>query len=654
MACAIFFYFWERMFFMNMSKLVRWVYNLRILPRWLIVMIDIMFITLSTFFAYLIRFNFSIVNIFSHKFFLGVGAYVLAGLFSIILTSSYKGIIRYTGLQDGARIFYMLVLNVLFACGINLVYFYNFEVNLIPYSVIFVSFLASFLFLFNYRLLVKYVFSFYKRALLKRSNVLIYGAGQTGIVTKHVIDSSQSSKVVGFLENDKNKVGKLLNGSRIYKADLENLETLLDALDVDDLIITVKNLSSEDKGEIVDICLRNQVKVRVVPPAEKWVRGELSLNQIKGINIDDLLERDVIRLADGNLEQQLQGKRIMITGAAGSIGSEIVRQVFQYKPSMVILVDQAESPLFEIDRQIRLQRFESNVVTYIADITNHDRMDLIFAEHKPNILFHAAAYKHVPLMESNCSEAINCNILGTKKLADLSVDYGVEKFVMISTDKAVNPTNVMGCSKRIAEIYVQSLNNHLLSTGVATKTSFVTTRFGNVLGSNGSVIPMFKKQIEQGGPVTVTHPEITRYFMTIPEACRLVLEAGAMGRGGEIFIFDMGQSVKILDLAKRMIRLSGFEPDRDIDIVFTGLREGEKLYEELLNQQENTVKTHHQKILIAKVQEHSYTEINKYIELFNDLITDRNELKMVALMKELVPEFKSNYSRFEVLDGTEI
>jgi FlaA1/EpsC-like NDP-sugar epimerase len=289
------------------------------------------------------------------------------------------------------------------------------------------------------------------------------------------------------------------------------------------------------------------------------------------------------------------------------------------------------------------------VIPYIADITNKDRIHSIFAENRPSIVFHAAAYKHVPMMERNSSEAIVCNILGTKILADIAVAFNVEKFVMISTDKAVNPTSVMGCSKRIAEIYVQSLNNHLEKMPNK-HTAFVTTRFGNVLGSNGSVIPVFKKQIEQGGPLTVTHPEITRYFMTIPEACRLVLEAGAMGKGGEIFIFDMGKSVKIYDLAKKMIQLSGLVPGRDIDIVFTGLREGEKLYEELLNQKENTLRTHHQKIMIAKVQEYAYLEIDKYVELFNDLVNDRNELKMVALMKELVPEFRSNYSRYEVLD----
>jgi len=543
----------------------------------------------------------------------------------------------------------MLILNLTLVCSINLIYYYNFQINVVPYSVICISFLASFLFLFNYRILVKYFFSFYKKRIFKTSNILIYGAGQTGIITKHVIDSAGTSKVVGFLENDGNKVGKVLDGSKIFTANPELLEDLLINFNVDELIITVKNISVERKNEIVDLCLKNQVRVRAVPPVEKWVKGELSLNQIKEINIEDLLGREAIKLDNLNVEKEIRGKRICITGAAGSIGSELVRQVTQYSPELIILIDQAESPLYELEQDIKRMDVRVPIFPYLADITNRERIHFIFEEHHPEIVFHAAAYKHVPVMESNPSEAVMCNILGTKTLADLCVDFKVRKFVMISTDKAVNPTNVMGCSKRIAEIYVQSLNNHLELIGKST-TLFVTTRFGNVLGSNGSVIPMFKKQIENGGPITVTHPEITRYFMTIPEACQLVLEAGSMGRGGEIFIFDMGKSVKIYDLARKMILLSGLEPGRDIDIVFTGLREGEKLYEELLNNAENTLETHHNKIMIAQVQEYSYQEIDRYVELFNDLINDRNELKMVALMKELVPEFKSNYSRYEILD----
>jgi FlaA1/EpsC-like NDP-sugar epimerase len=544
----------------------------------------------------------------------------------------------------------MVILSSLFLCGLNLLSAQSGENNLVPYSVVLITFLASFLFLFNYRLLIKYIFSFYTRGALKNSKVLIFGSGQTGIITKHVIDSSPSSRVFGFIEDDPRKIGKVINGSKIYRASQQDLEELIISLGIDELIITVKNLSVDRKNELVDLCLRHQVKIRMVPPVDRWVRGELSLNQIKEIHIEDLLERDTIKLDNPHLNNQIQGKTICITGAAGSIGSELVRQIIHYRPKNLVLIDQAESPLFEIDREVKALQIDMNIVSYVADISNAERIDSILQGHKPSMLFHAAAYKHVPMMENNPSEAVVCNILGTKTLADLAVHHRVEKFIMISTDKAVNPTNVMGCSKRIAEIYVQSLNYHL-NNKTENYTSFVTTRFGNVLGSNGSVIPVFKKQIEQGGPITVTHPEITRYFMTIPEACQLVLEAGIMGKGGEIFLFDMGQSVKILDLAKKMVLLSGLVPGKDIDIVFTGLSDGEKLFEELFNQAENTIPTHHEKIMIAKVQEYQYTEINSFVELFNDLVNDKNELKMVALMKELVPEFRSNYSRFEILDA---
>lgn len=631
------------------NYLIRAIYGLKILPRWVIVLIDLGIIAFSTALGYLLRFNFDIPEIVSHKFPLGIAINVACSFVAILITRSYRGIVRYTGVQDGVRIFYTLIVSLILVNGVNLLFYLNGASYAIPNSVILISILASFLFLFNYRLLIKYVFTFYNRGFIKNSHVLIYGAGQTGIITKHVIDSSRTSRVVGFLEDDKNKVGKQLNGSRIYPASLRTLESYLLKLDVNDVIITVRNLSPEVKSEIVEICLRNSVKVRVVPPVEKWVKGELSLNQIKEIHIEDLLGRETIRLDNPEVRMGIRDKTICITGAAGSIGSELVRQIVHHQPRFLILIDQAESPLFEIDREIRALGLNVNICAYVADISNVQRIDAILQEHHPHMIFHAAAYKHVPMMENNPAEAVTVNVLGTKNLADLALKHEVEKFVMVSTDKAVNPTNVMGCSKRIAEIYVQSLNNHLDSLDKP-HTSFVTTRFGNVLGSNGSVIPIFKKQIEQGGPVTVTHPEVTRYFMTIPEACQLVLEAGIMGKGGEIFLFDMGQSVPILDLAKKMIRLSGLMPGRDIDIVFTGLREGEKLYEELLNQSESTIPTHHEKIMIAQVREYAYPEINNFVELFHDLVADRNELKMVALMKELVPEFRSNYSRFEVLD----
>jgi FlaA1/EpsC-like NDP-sugar epimerase len=568
----------------------------------------------------------------------------------MLVTGSYKGIIRYTGLQDGARIIFMVLLCSLIASAINIVSDVYFQLGyVIPFSVVVIGFLSSSLLLFNYRLVVKYLFSYYKNVVVKKSRVIIYGAGQTGIITRHVIDSSSRTRTVGFLENDESKIGKALDGVKIFDAKFSNLASRLNEIGVDELVLTVKDLSLEQKNELVDICIASRIKVRIIPPVDKWVKGELSVNQIKEVKIEDLLGREAIQLDKQVVKVSLRGQRVLITGAAGSIGSELVRQIIQYSPECLILVDQSESELYSIEREIQSSESRAKVVLYLADITNWDRIRSIFEFHKPNIVYHAAAYKHVPMMESNPSEAVLCNILGTKILADLAVEFGVAKFVMVSTDKAVNPTNVMGCSKRIAEIYVQAFNTHLLDQQTPT-TSFVTTRFGNVLGSNGSVIPLFKKQIQQGGPITVTHPEVTRYFMTIPEACELVLEAGAMGKGGEIFIFDMGQAVKIVDLAIKMVYLSGLELGKDIDIVFTGLREGEKLYEELLNTHENTIPTHHAKIMIARVKEYQFREISSYVDLFNDLVYDKNELKMVALMKELVPEYKSNYSRYEVLD----
>jgi len=629
--------------------IVRLIRNLQILPRWVIIFIDLIIISSSVLLGYLLRFNFDFADIVKNHYQGGTLLFAICGLISILVTSSYKGIVRYTGLEDGVRIFFMISLNSALVCLVNLVIFYNNQYSIIPYSVVLIALLSSFLFLFNYRLLVKHMFSYYRHRMIKNFRVMIFGAGQTGVVTRHVINSTPRMQVMGFIEDNPNKAGKVLDGAKIYDGRRGDLESILLELNIDELVITVKDISLDRKNELVDLCMRNHIKIRTIPAVEKWVKGELSFNQIKEINIDDLLGRESIKLNNRAVEEDIRGKKVVITGAAGSIGSELVRQIISFQPSCLIMIDQAESPLYEIEREIKEVAGRCQVIPFLADISNRERIDKIFNEFRPDVIYHAAAYKHVPMIESNPSEAISCNILGTKLLADLAVKYEVHKFVMISTDKAVNPTNVMGCSKRIAEMYVQALNNYLESQS-RNHTVFVTTRFGNVLGSNGSVIPIFKKQIQSGGPITVTHPEITRYFMTIPEACQLVLEAGTMGKGGEIFIFDMGKSVKIMDLANKMIWLSGLEPGKDIDVVFTGLREGEKLYEELLTNKENTILTHHEKIMIAKVQGASFDDINKFIELFHDLVDDKNELKMVALMKELVPEYKSNYSRYEVLD----
>jgi FlaA1/EpsC-like NDP-sugar epimerase len=427
----------------------------------------------------------------------------------------------------------------------------------------------------------------------------------------------------------------------IYHA--SELDDLLRSNQVFDMIISIQNITPQHKQSIIEKCLSYDVRILNVPPVTSWINGELSLKQIKKIKIEDLLERDPIRLDAELIRTQLTDKTILITGGAGSIGSEIARQIIPFKPKYLVIVDQAESPLYDLELELserfRWKKFE----TVLGDIRQGERMERIFKAFKPEVIFHAAAYKHVPVIENNPSEAVLTNVEGTKTIADLAVKYNVEKFVMVSTDKAVNPTSIMGATKRIAEIYCQSLNLH-------GNTRFVTTRFGNVLDSNGSVIPRFKKQIDEGGPVTVTHPEITRYFMTIPEACQLVLEAGAMGKGGEIFIFDMGSSIRIADLAKKMIKLSGLSLGKDIQIVFTGLRPGEKIYEELLADKETTLPTHHKKIMIAKVREYNFEDFDKNILQLIDLFKLQNNEAIVNKMKEMLPEYVSANSMYEKLD----
>jgi FlaA1/EpsC-like NDP-sugar epimerase len=599
--------------------------------------------------AYSLRFNFQWQEIRAFNPTTGILIIVTVGLISSVITRNYAGIVRYTGIDDAIRIIYTSLLNLGLTVLINLIYFYNYESNLIPYSVLVISFFVSFLFLLYYRLLVKSIFIYFKDDIKRKTNIAIFGAGELGILTKQAIESNQSKKgrVVAFFEDDDKKAGKEIAGIKIFPSN--EFENQVARIGITELVIAIRNLSPERKNEIVERCLEKHVKVKIIPSVERWINNEFKAGQIRDVNIEDLLGRDLIEIDNQNLLNALKGRVVCVTGASGSIGSELARQLISYQPRHLILIDQAESPLYELERELAERKGITRASFHLLDITNRERVYSLFQEYKPEIVFHAAAYKHVPVMESNPAEAVTCNISGTKILADISVETKVDKFIMISTDKAVNPTSIMGCSKRIAEIYVQSLNNQLRSRG-ASHTLFVTTRFGNVLGSNGSVIPIFRKQMEAGGPITVTHPEVTRYFMTIPEACRLVLEAGVMGNGGEIFIFDMGKPIKIYDLARKMILLSGLELGKDIDIVFTGLREGEKLFEELLNDNENTLPTHHEKILKARVREYEYSQVNNMIELLQELVNDANELKMVTLMKEIVPEYKSNYSKFEILD----
>ena len=475
--------------------------------------------------------------------------------------------------------------------------------------------------------------------MLKGHKIILFGAGESGLLTKRALDCVANLKynIIAFIDESPNLHGTSIENIPVY--DIAKLPELLNSNDITNVILSIQNLLAIKKQYIVDVCLPYNIKVLSVPLFTNWINGELSFKQIKKIQIEDLLERDPIQLNDENIKKQLSGKVILVTGSAGSIGSELIRQIIKFNPKKIILFDQSESPLYDMDVSLSSNTVDHEPV--IGDIRNVDRLNTIFEKYKPQIVFHAAAYKHVPLMESNVYEAVLTNVIGTKNVADLSLRHNVEKFVMISTDKAVNPANIMGATKRIAELYIQ-LNKE-------TSTKFIITRFGNVLGSNGSVVPLFKKQIESGGPVTVTHPEITRFFMTIPEACQLVLEAGSIGNGGEVFMFDMGKPVKILDLAKKMIKLSGLILDKDIHITYTGLRSGEKLFEEVLMDSENTIPTDNKQIVIAKIQEIESSFINDFL-ILRDSLETQNDLLIVKSMKKIVPEFISNNSIYEGLD----
>jgi FlaA1/EpsC-like NDP-sugar epimerase len=578
---------------------------------------------------------------------------------------TYAGIIRYTSAQDSFRIlFSVLISNGLFVI-VNLVLVSVHKEPYISNVILVINGLTGFLMLITYRVMVKYFFMYVKNFKIDRQRVIIYGAGEAGIAAKRTLDHNNKINMVlgAFIDDDDRKSSKSIDGIKIFHT--REFNNLVLQEKVDSLIIASQNIPPDSKNKIVDICLEHGIKVLTLPPVRSWINGQLSSKQLQNIKIEDLLEREPIQIHNEIISEQLRGKRVLVTGAAGSIGSEIVRQISQFSPQMIILNDQSETPLHELHLELQENHFHNNFHCFIGDVRDRIRMELLFQTFKPHYVYHAAAYKHVPMMEHNPGEAVRTNVMGTKTLADLSIKYGVNKFVMISTDKAVNPTNVMGASKRIAEIYVQSLFNSykfkeptVYTNGLSylnenrsnVNTLFITTRFGNVLGSSGSVIPRFKAQIERGGPITVTHPDITRYFMTIPEACRLVLEAGSMGEGGEIFIFDMGKSVKIIELAKKMIRLSGLVPHQDIAIEFSGLRPGEKLYEELLNDLENTMPTHHEKIMVAQVREYHFQTINKHISELIKLSCEYKDRQVVVKMKEIVPEFKSNNSIYEELD----
>ena len=614
--------------------------------RWVVLIIDIILVCISFLLAYTVRFNASL-NFDVQNLYYQIPFIATIALVSFLTVGSYRGIVRHTGTRDAFNVFVGVTLLSMITISIVLINntFKIIPSFTIPKSIVIIHYLISVLILVVSRYVFKAFFEIISTELDTITNVLIYGAGDSGLITYGALnrDTKNKYEVLGFLDDDEKKVGKKINRIKIFDGKKID-KNFIDHKQIDEIIISIQNAKPEKLLYLTDTLLALGVKVKIVPPLSKWIDGDLEANQIKSVKIEDLLDRKPISIDNPIVKREVANKVILVTGAAGSIGSEISRQLSSYSHKHLILIDQAESALYDLQQEL-IQKDKKNFTSIVADVRDEKRMSQIFDHYKPHKVFHAAAYKHVPLMEMSPYEAVKINIGGTKTIADLAIKHHVDRFVMVSTDKAVNPTNVMGATKRVAEMYISclsKLNNH--------NTKFTTTRFGNVLGSNGSVIPLFKRQIENGGPLTVTHKDITRYFMTIPEACRLVLEAGTMGNGGEIYIFDMGKSVKIYNIAKRMIHLSGLNFPEDIDIKITGLRPGEKLYEELLANGENTSPTYHEKIMIAKNQELNSNIIkNKIVDLCLTNKSHDNQ-KTVQLIKEIVPEYKSNNSIYEKLD----
>jgi len=615
-------------------------------PRWLIFLMDLLIAITALIFAYLVRFDASNLPIESELeiFKNGLPFYLIIRGLSFYTFNIYKGIIRFTGMEDMKRILLSVATGSVVLLIASFIKHYFFEsAFILPISIIFAEFFICIFLLIAVRTAVKLIYIEGIKDNQDAIPTLIYGAGIYGLITKHTLekDSKLGSKIISFIDDNKQITKKMMEGLKIRHT--SSLEYTIKKHKIKRLIVAIKNPNNVNKRKVIDICLAHDIEVLNVPDPRKWINGEFSTGQIQPIKIENLLGREPIKLDLDLLQDQFRNKTILVTGAAGSIGSEIVRQLTHYSPTKIIMLDQAESPIYDLQMELQEKEKLHLTETVVGDIRNLNRLEKLFESYKPEIIFHAAAYKHVPLMESNPSEAILTNIHGSKNVIDLAVKYNVQKFVQVSTDKAVNPTNVMGCSKRIAEIYAQSINKN-------TSTQFITTRFGNVLGSNGSVIPLFKRQILSGGPLTVTDKKITRFFMTIPEACQLVLEAGLMGEGGEIFVFDMGESVKIYDLAVKMIKLSGLELEKDIQIKVTGLRPGEKLYEELLANEENTMPTHHPQILKAKVREYDFENVLKEINELTSMFDAQNNDYIVSKMKVIVPEFISNNSEFSKFD----
>ncbi|WP_304196947.1 nucleoside-diphosphate sugar epimerase/dehydratase [Flavobacterium alvei] len=629
------------------------IHNLSYLPRWIIVLIDFTVLLLAFSFTSLIFDGTGLEYIVTKHSVVFVSLLFSVNIFFFWLFRTYAGIIRHSSYIDAVKLLFSQTAVLVFFLVFNFLFELYYHQKAFLNTAFFINIVLSFCGLFLYRVVVKQTFELYfvEKNDTKLIKTIIYGTDANAISIANALrfETPSRFKILGFVDRNNQNASKRMLDLPILVL-RKRIPSLMRSIGAEALVIADKSLSKEEQLVIIDQCIEYNYKVFTIPSISDWEDQKEISQKVKNIQIEDLLEREPIVLDNISISKQLRGKTILITGAAGSIGSEIVRQVLNFEPQKVIILDQAETPLHHISLEVECIKGSTVIHSVIADIRDRVAVEKIFKLYRPEMVYHAAAYKHVPLMEENPSQAILTNVNGTKNLADLSCEYGVVKFVMISTDKAVNPSNVMGASKRIAEKYVQSLHLKCQENNKLYATKFITTRFGNVLGSNGSVVPLFTKQISEGGPITITHPDIIRYFMTIPEACQLVLEAGSMGNGGEIYIFDMGKPVKIIDLAHKMIKLAGYIPERDIKIKIVGLRPGEKLYEELLNDTSKTLPTYHEKIMIAQEIQEEFFDLHANIDELIGIATFFDNDDIVAKMKRIVPEFISMNSTFEILD----
>ncbi len=615
------------------------------LPRWMVLLIDMGIVYCSFFIAYLLRYNFEmylfdISNMYRQTL-------IVLSVYTIfmLIFKSYSGMIRHTTITDTYKIIFTNFASLIILFPLTLLsreYGWNPVFN-IPLSILLIHSGAVLIILFFFRVFIKIFYEFASSTPFNKKNVIIYGSGEMGLVVKRVIEGDYKSQyqVKYFIDDDRKIQGKKVNGYKVFPRHILTKE-FIEKEEITAFIIAINKIAPARKKEIIESVIGLGCEILETPSFDSWFNGQLEIKNLKKVELEDLLGREPISLNLEKIQKGLKGKTILVTGAAGSIGSEIARQLMRFETKRLILLDQAETPAFYLGEELKSKKSGCNYKIVIGDVTRLEIMDQVFKEYKPEVVFHAAAYKHVPMMEVNPHEAFRVNVGGTKMVSELAIKYQAEKFVMISSDKAVNPTNVMGATKKICELLV-----HALSRRKEIKTQFITTRFGNVLGSNGSVIPLFNKQISDGGPITITHPDITRFFMTIPEACQLVLEAGFMGNGGQIFVFDMGEPVKVLDVAFNLIRLSGLEPHKDIKIKFVGLRPGEKLYEELFSKDEPLVSTHHPKISIARIPDIDLETVYTRVEIILNCLYNLSQRKIIEEMKEIVPGYKS---KMELID----